>query len=908
WYDISYYQFEVEQNKDSDPNKCYSYFDLVNAQKIVKGWDTVPIRNVTNGIFIDKLDYTFYEKDTWKNLEDTTNELILFKLRDFERLNITRQPNLLTEDYTLTNPNDCPVIAIVFKDNIDHHQRFTIAAKSSYWITADTLSNIGCVYGENYFIYIVDAVLGEYMKYKGLPSLADTLKNLAQNQNLTLDEFVAKYGAESVSLSQKSPYAFIQVFNPLFMGQTNTAPEILNFSADVREGMPPLTVTFTYKAMDAEDGESLRGSIDFGDGVISPPLSVTNDETITHIYKSEGDYLASFEVVDAGKKTANKDIVIYAVSSDLSAEVIVSPSTLPVKEKVTVTVKIDSGNPPYTVDIDWGLLNPPTHHTITGNAAFTTSYTNAGTYNIVVSITDAAGKTYKQTEQVTVTNYPSSTATASVLTKWTTQAHDVDKEYREYNIPITLTPRDANGTTYYEYATSWVPQPTEDHFWVKYHLPVPYHGIDLSKKVRLTAMLKESSMPHFIRELGLITDTKAIASLFIDRYYNGSGIFRVTQLTDGKVLTNQNVPKLADQVNPKDPNLFYTYAIEIVQGAVIVYRVSNDSYVELFRYSDASIGKYLNEIQVAFLGNGKFIFSALEYDKDGNGTYEDTELMVLNTLDQQVEWSSVVDKTAISGPFTNSLGMTFVKIPAGTFMMGSPSGDRNAYSNEFPQHQVTLTKDYYMQATEVTVGQWCKVMGYEDDYIYFHKTCWNSDEGMKNCPIMNISWNRIQLFISKLNAMDKSRQYRLPTEAEWERACRGGAVNTTNFYFGDCLSTQQANYSTDYYSTQYSNWSYYKICPWYSGSVGGTVFVGTYTPNAYGLYDMHGNVNEWCQDWYNDTYYSISPTIDPKGPEVGTRRVIRGGSYFFGPTNSRSAYRNKDSYSMIDTGFRLVAD
>ncbi|MBN1847182.1 MAG: SUMF1/EgtB/PvdO family nonheme iron enzyme, partial [Deltaproteobacteria bacterium] len=201
-----------------------------------------------------------------------------------------------------------------------------------------------------------------------------------------------------------------------------------------------------------------------------------------------------------------------------------------------------------------------------------------------------------------------------------------------------------------------------------------------------------------------------------------------------------------------------------------------------------------------------------------------------------------------SGGVVNSLGMKFVYIFPGTFTMGSPANEKDRDDNEL-QHQVTLTKGFYMQTTEVTQGQWKDVMGNNPSYF---KNCGD------DCPLESISWNDAQEFINRLNRKEGAQKYRLPTEAEWEYACRAGS--TTRFYFGDSES-DLGEYA------------------WYDGNSGGKTHpLAQKRPNAWGLYDMHGNVWEWCEDWYGETIHPGSVT-DPIGASGGSYRVLRGGSW-----------------------------
>jgi formylglycine-generating enzyme required for sulfatase activity len=246
----------------------------------------------------------------------------------------------------------------------------------------------------------------------------------------------------------------------------------------------------------------------------------------------------------------------------------------------------------------------------------------------------------------------------------------------------------------------------------------------------------------------------------------------------------------------------------------------------------------------------------------------------------------------------NSIGMKFVLIPAGNFMMGSAMSasetakeygrhERNEkhYKNEHPQHQVSITKPFYLQNTEVTQGQWKRVMGNNPS---FFKDCG------ENCPVEEVSWNDVQEFIKKLNSLEEHNKYRLPTEAEWEYACR--ADSTSRFYFGDVKWKEFGNYLW-YFDNSY-----------YARKTMSTQTVGEKKPNAWGLYDMYGNVWEFCQDWYGP--YDAQPAIDPKGPSSGKSRVVRGSSWFSDYADLGSPYRRSikpDSHDKYQ-GFRVARD
>ena len=239
--------------------------------------------------------------------------------------------------------------------------------------------------------------------------------------------------------------------------------------------------------------------------------------------------------------------------------------------------------------------------------------------------------------------------------------------------------------------------------------------------------------------------------------------------------------------------------------------------------------------------------------------------------------------------FITSIGMEFVRIPAGSFMMGSPPDERGRQADEGPQHRVTISKPFYMQTTEVTQGQWQTVMGSNPSKF---KQCG------ANCPVENVSWNDAWEFIRRLNQREGANKYRLPSGAEWEYACRAGT--STPFYFGETISTDQANYDGNLVYPQGRKGVYREK----------TVPVKGFPPNAWGLYDMHGNVWEWVNDWYGEKYYASSPAIDPQGPSSGTKRVLRGGSWRYPPWQLRSADSGWGDPAERDTyvGFRVARD
>jgi formylglycine-generating enzyme required for sulfatase activity len=224
-------------------------------------------------------------------------------------------------------------------------------------------------------------------------------------------------------------------------------------------------------------------------------------------------------------------------------------------------------------------------------------------------------------------------------------------------------------------------------------------------------------------------------------------------------------------------------------------------------------------------------------------------------------------------------------VPPGTFMMGcSPPLGRECLCEENPVHQVTLTQPFYLGRYEVTQAQWTAVMGSNPSSFQSPSDQVPVDQ-VPNRPVEQVSWNMIQGF-------NAATGLRLPTEAEWEYACRAGTTTAFNLppdgTDNDGLLGQLA---------------------WFNANAGGqTRPVGQKSPNALGLHDMHGNVWERVQDWYSDSYYSLSPDIDPPGPANGTRRALRGGSWRYGSRVCSASYRigNAPGFVSGNVGFRAA--
>ena len=225
--------------------------------------------------------------------------------------------------------------------------------------------------------------------------------------------------------------------------------------------------------------------------------------------------------------------------------------------------------------------------------------------------------------------------------------------------------------------------------------------------------------------------------------------------------------------------------------------------------------------------------------------------------------SNTISDDAITIPVKDGICIEMVKVEGGTFMMGATSEMKNPNSNEKPVHQVTLTNDYYMGKYEVTQALWQAVMGSNP-----------SEYKGDNLPVETVSWNDCQKFISKLNSLT-GRKFRLPTEAEWEYAARGGKESR---------------------GYQYSGSSNISDVAWYDENSGSKTHpVGTKQANELGIYDMTGNVWEWCSDWYSS--YSSSSQTNPTGSDSGSARVSRGGGWF-----------NDASYCRLSVRFYYTPD
>ena len=239
---------------------------------------------------------------------------------------------------------------------------------------------------------------------------------------------------------------------------------------------------------------------------------------------------------------------------------------------------------------------------------------------------------------------------------------------------------------------------------------------------------------------------------------------------------------------------------------------------------------------------------------------------------------------------SKAIDAKFVRIKNGTFLMGSSENEvkEAADNDESPKHPIKISKNFYIQETETTQKQWEKVMGNNP----------SEQPHCDDCPVNNVSWLEIQTFIKKLNEIESTNKYRLPTEAEWEYIARAGT--TTPFTYGECLYLKDANFNGGSYANcKETGKPKNKLMP-----------VKSYRPNNWGIYDVHGNIFELCNDWKISEYPS-SLTVDPQGSKTPQKgKSLRGGSYLFNANRARSANRTATWINGKggNIGFRLARD
>jgi uncharacterized protein (TIGR02996 family) len=278
---------------------------------------------------------------------------------------------------------------------------------------------------------------------------------------------------------------------------------------------------------------------------------------------------------------------------------------------------------------------------------------------------------------------------------------------------------------------------------------------------------------------------------------------------------------------------------------------------------------------------------------------------------QRLAWEGRVQELLLAGvkpcvpEVVNAGGMRLALIPPGVFWMGSPLDEVGRYEDE-PRHEVEITRAFYLGVFPVTQAEYLRVMGSNPARFTAVGSQAALVPGLEtNCfPVESVNWPEAVAFCAALSELPAEkaagRVYRLPTEAEWEYACRGGASSMAPFAFGQKLTPALANFSPDQTAGP----------PADPPALGRLTTVGQYLPNAFGLYDLHGQVWEWCHDWYGEEYFEESPRQDPCGPPSGERRHARGGPWDQVQRRCRSADRSSFDPDLRDEdiGIRVACD
>ena len=381
--------------------------------------------------------------------------------------------------------------------------------------------------------------------------------------------------------------------------------------------------------------------------------------------------------------------------------------------------------------------------------------------------------------------------------------------------------------------------------------------------MQLDMMPDDMMLAEFVRCAAMVIDNKGffgIAELMTDRWRSGSVyVFGVDAMSGMQLFTSNpatvNGRQMMEGLDDRDPTGRFAGRDAAAVGA---------SFGEAYLY-------YAGSNPVTRKAQGKVAFVKRVTAQGtpvlvGSGYYPSAAAPVTPPAD-----GSGAATPAAGATWTNALGMEFVGVPAGSFVMGSPEDEEGRSDREGPQREVTLSQGFWMGKYEVTQGEWEAVMGSNPSSF---KDCG------PRCPVEGVSWEDVQGFVARLNereaAAGSAARYRLPTEAEWEYAARAGTTGARHGELDDIA--------------------------WWSGNSGGETHpVGEKRANAWGLYDMLGNVWEWTADWHGD--YPSGAVTDPTGPSTGSRRGNRGGSWGRSARDARSA--NRSSFSPDGRGYRI---
>ena len=320
----------------------------------------------------------------------------------------------------------------------------------------------------------------------------------------------------------------------------------------------------------------------------------------------------------------------------------------------------------------------------------------------------------------------------------------------------------------------------------------------------------------------------------------------------------------------------------------LVFNPDGNTYIKVIKKPPSQIWVYVPA------ETKRFLISTEQNGSKNYFNFPSGTLYATNTYIMELELNynnqTTIDNNEEFQIFPDLPKTEMVFVQGGTFTMGcTDEQGSDCYMIEKPAHQVTLS-DYYIGKYEVTQGLWKKVMGSNPSNFNY---CGD------DCPVENVSWDDCQIFINKLNQLTGKR-FRLPTEAEWEYAARGGSKASYQTKYAGSNALGEVAWYRDNSDVNYSGGIEFE------GRKLGTHTVGTKKPNALGIYDMSGNVWEWCNDWYGD--YSRGGITNPKGAATGSFRVIRGGSWHSNGRSTRVSARdsNNPSSGIINLGIRLV--
>ncbi len=406
-----------------------------------------------------------------------------------------------------------------------------------------------------------------------------------------------------------------------------------------------------------------------------------------------------------------------------------------------------------------------------------------------------------------------------------------------------------------------------------------------------------------LAEMGFFYDAKKKLGWYDEEYtgevdgkYAELLVYLFSYLKDGRKGDRQIVEDLSDMIGQrKEP--YYNY----IENCFMIFSERGESIPHksegLYLYKEKQFNEKLIQSKEDRLAEEEL--QELQKKESAKKSEEASKSIQKKVESKTVEKIQIEEnkpeasETKLEKTFTNSIGMEFILIPAGEFLMGAVPQDQDANEDEKPQHKVRITKPFYLGKYPVTQEEWQKVMGNNPsrfkeltEGLIFKKVV---QVNLKN-PVETVSWNDCQEFIKVLNLKEKMK-YRLPTEAEWEYAARGGGLvdSQTIYTFGD-----DRDKIGDY--------------AWYGANSSETRPVGQKKPNSIGLYEMMGNVWEWCEDWFSEDYYGKSEIIDPKGPNNGEKKVVRGGSWYSNARACRVSYRNGSApdFEYYSIGFRLL--